>query len=124
MIKRNITKSLISIVKRKSYSSLTKDAKICKSIWSKTRGLMFRKKNYTIPLLFIFDKPGKYPIHSFFCRKFIAVWLVKRKIVDVKIIHPWKNNISPNSNFDELLEIPLNNDGKTKHLNTRRDYNI
>lgn len=84
---------------------------ICGDILSRTRGLMFRSRNYRKPLLFVFSKPGNYAIHSFFCRKFIAVWFLKGKIVDAKLILPWKTSVTPKSKFDELLEIPLNSVG-------------
>jgi uncharacterized membrane protein (UPF0127 family) len=87
-----------------------KEYTICDTIWSQFRGLMFRPKNYTRPLLFVFKKEGSYPIHSFFCRKFIAVWMLKRKIIDVKVVEPWKLSVTPKEKFDELLEIPLNSD--------------
>src|SRR3989344_3077944 len=56
----------------------------CRNIFSQSRGLMFRKKSK--PLLFLFKKPVKISIHSFFCRPFIAIWFNKNKIVDVKKI--------------------------------------
>jgi uncharacterized membrane protein (UPF0127 family) len=86
------------------------DYKICDNFFSKARGLMFRNKKYKKPLLFVFDRAGKYSIHSFFCRKFIGVWMLKGKIIDVKMVLPWKYSVTLKVKFDELLEIPLNSD--------------
>ncbi len=83
----------------------------CKDVFSKARGLMFRPKVYTRPLLFSFNKPGNYPIHSFFCRKFIAVWLLKGKVLDIQLVEPWQISVTPAEKFDELLEIPITLDG-------------
>jgi len=87
-----------------------KDYILCDSIFSKMRGLMFRSRNFKKPLLFIWKKSGKYRIHSFFCRKFHAIWFLKGKIIDDKIVNPWKCSVTPKGKFDELLEIPLNSD--------------
>jgi uncharacterized membrane protein (UPF0127 family) len=86
------------------------DYSICNNVFSKGRGLMFRSKNYKTPLLFPFNKPGRYSIHSFFCRKFIAVWLAKGKIVDIQLVEPWKFSVTGKEKFDELLEIPVSLD--------------
>ena len=68
---------------------------------------MFRGKNFSTPLLFVFSKPGRYAIHSFFCRKFIAVWMLKGRITDVTLVEPWRFAVTPQAKFDGLLEIPL-----------------
>jgi len=87
---------------------LVSDYKILRNIFQKMRGLMFRNKKFDTPLLFVFSKPGKYPIHSFFCRKFVGVWLLDNKVVDVKIVSPYKFNVTPGKKFNLLLEVPLN----------------
>lgn len=79
----------------------------CKSALSKMRGLMFRGKNFKTSLLFSWKKPGVYPIHSFFCRKFLAVWLIDGKIIEKRIVEPWKISVYPAEKFDSLLEIPV-----------------
>lgn len=90
---------------------LIKDYRICSSILSKTRGLMFRRKNYSKPLLFVWKSGLMMPIHSFFCRKFMAVWMLdagnKITIVDEKIVEPFKSNVIPGEKFNLLLEVPL-----------------
>ena len=57
--------------------------KICKSIWSKARGLMFsRKKN----LMFVFDKEQRIGLHMFFVFFPIDVLFLdkNKKIIEIK----------------------------------------
>jgi len=83
---------------------------------------MFRGDNYRKPLLFIWRKPKKRAIHSFFCREFVAVWMLKNKnqlrIIDERIVKPFKSCVIPKEKFNLLLEVPLayfrNSDGKAK----------
>ncbi len=86
---------------------VVRDYEICSSFFSKLRGLMFRSRNYKKPLLFVFSKPGIYKIHSFFCRKFVAVWMLNDKIIDIRVVKPWKLSVTPKEKFNLLLEIPL-----------------
>lgn len=86
---------------------LIKDYIICSGVFSKIRGLMFRPKNFRTPLLFVFKKPKRCAIHSFFCRKFLAIWMLKGRIVDMKIIKSWRVAVTPKEKFDEFLEIPI-----------------
>ena len=80
---------------------------IADSEFSKTRGLMFRKN--VIPILFIFNSPGIYPIHSFFVPGvFDAVYLSEKgKTTDVfRNITPGKPFICPTKKASYLLELP------------------
>jgi uncharacterized membrane protein (UPF0127 family) len=99
------------IVKHKGKKYLISDYKICKNVWSKIRGLMFRGKNYKKPLLFVFEKAGKHGIHSFFCKKFIGIWMLfhgnKIEVIDEKIVKPFKWCVVPEKKFNMLLEVPL-----------------
>ena len=81
--------------------------KLCNTFFSQISGLMFKKNS--LPLLFIFKKPKKISIHSFFCKKFIAIWFLGDTIVDMKIINSNKFSINSKNKFDKLLEIPSNN---------------
>jgi len=67
---------------------------------------MFKKN--TKPLLFIFKTKKRRAIHSFFCIPFIAVWLDESRIIEVKLINPWRISVKPKDKFDKLLEIPSN----------------
>lgn len=67
-------------------------------------GLMIYKQ----ALLFSFDKPGRHAIHSLFCPRFLAIWINNGKIVEYKLVNPWRFIIKPEKDFTELLEIPIN----------------
>lgn len=86
----------------------------CKSVFQKARGLMFRKKSK--PLLFVFKKPVKTSIHSFFCKPFVAIWFDGNRIIDVEIVKNWKFSIKPRKKFDRLLEIPSSDDNFFKFI--------
>jgi len=88
--------------------SHTLKIKPCKTLLLKATGLMFRKNSP--PLLFIYKKPTREPIHSFFCKPFIAIWFNKNKIIDVKSVKPFNPLIKPKQKFDKLLEIPENSE--------------
>jgi len=84
------------------------DVKICKSIFQKIKGLMFCRRETAKPLLFKFKRPTPMKIHSFFCPKFLAVWLdQKNKIIEAKIIKPFTLSVKPKKEFSKLIEIPL-----------------
>jgi len=82
------------------------DVEKCKNIFSKIKGLMFRKKSK--PLLFYFRKSRKWRIHSFFCLPFFAIWFDGERVVDERFVKPWIFWIQPKEKFDKLLEIPSN----------------
>ncbi len=87
---------------------LIKNFIVCDSVFSKARGLMFRPKSFGTPLLFIFRKASKTAIHSYFVDgDFLAIWFLDGKIVDKKIVKPWKFAVTPKEKFNLLLEIPL-----------------
>jgi uncharacterized membrane protein (UPF0127 family) len=60
----------------------TKKEKKLTTIIQQSSGLMFKKKSPS--LLFIQKKPVRHSIHSFFCKPFIAIWLLNDKIIDTK----------------------------------------
>lgn len=79
------------------------------------------------PLVFLFDKPNRSGIHSFFVRKkFFAIWLKNNKVIDAKIIKPYRFYVRPKNKFNMLIEIPLDSEkqisgflvGSEKDLNT------
>ena len=87
---------------------LVKNYLICDSIFSQARGLMFRKNNFKMPLLFVFNKPIKQTIHSFFVDgEFLAIWMLDGKIIEKKVVKTWKFAVTPKEKFNLLLEIPL-----------------
>ena len=80
------------------------DVKECRSILSQARGLIFKEKSK--PLFFIFKNKKRRAIHSFFCLSFVAIWFNGNRIIEVKLIKPWKISVKPKEKFDKLLEIP------------------
>lgn len=98
------------------------------SFFGMIRGLMFRNSGCD-NLLFSFSRPVKMRIHSFFVFfPFLAVWLDgKNRVIDWKIVRPFRLSIVPKKPFVKLVEVPLHkkNDkiicffvGKGKDLNT------
>ena len=72
-------------------------------------GLMFSNKN-TKPLLFSFKKEVNLKIHSWFVfYDFLAIWLDKdMKVVEKKVVRPFRINILPSRKFKYLIEVPIN----------------
>jgi len=93
------------------------DVRECLTVFSKARGLMFKKNSK--PLLFVFKRPTKQPIHSFFCQPFIAIWFNNKRVVDVKLVKSKKILIKPKEKFDRLLEIPSNSEVFSKFTDER-----
>jgi uncharacterized membrane protein (UPF0127 family) len=88
------------------------EAKKCEGLM-KGIGLMFSSKEKTDILVFEFKDLGKHAIHSFFCSRFVAVWLdEKNKVVDLKIVSPWRLSVRPKKDFRKLIEIPINKKNK------------
>lgn len=89
-----------------SKNELTIKVKKCENLASQIQGLMFRK--HSPSLLFIFKKPKKIAIHSYFCKPFIGIWLLDDKIIDKKLVEPNAFSVKPKGKFNKLLEIPSN----------------
>lgn len=80
----------------------------CDSLWKQFRGLMFRGRDAN-SLLFEFRRETKISMHSLFCPLFMAVWLDdKNRIIEKKLVLPFKLWIKPERRFRKLLEIPVN----------------
>lgn len=73
-------------------------------------GLMFRNRKKCPALLFEFKNPTKMSIHSLFVFfPFAAIWLDdKNRIVDLKIVKPFRFVIFCKKPFYKLIEIPSN----------------
>ena len=85
------------------------DVKVCNLFWM-VKGLMFtRREKARALLLFDFKKPRRLKIHSFFCPKFLAVWLdEKNKVQEIKLVKPFNPLVRPKKKFNKLIEIPIN----------------
>ncbi len=85
---------------------IAKNAKVCKSIFSKTFGLMFSKKK---SLIFIFNKEKIIPLHMFFVFYQIEILFLdkNKKVVEMK------KNFSPFTFYDPknkskyVIELPI-----------------
>ncbi|VVB99446.1 putative ACR [uncultured archaeon] len=87
--------------------SLRADIEMADNDLLRMRGLMFRPK--VVPILFIFDSPGLFPIHSHFCPgEFDAVYVnEKRKVVELfRRVPVGLDRVSPMKTASFLLELP------------------
>jgi uncharacterized membrane protein (UPF0127 family) len=84
------------------------------SEFEKGIGLMFHSRESCPAMLFEFSKPTRMRIHSLFVFfKFAGVWLDdKDKIIDKKIVKPFRLSISCKKPYYKLIEIPLNSEYK------------
>lgn len=103
------------IIKHNSKNVKIKNVKKL-SEFGKGIGLMFHRREKCPAMLFEFDKPTRMRIHSLFVFfKFAAVWLDdKNKIIDLKIVKPFRLSVSCKKPFYKLLEIPLNREYRKK----------
>jgi hypothetical protein len=89
--------------------TVARDVELANTFWSRFRGLMLRRKfPQGKALLFVFKKPGHYPIHMSFVRFTIdLVYLDNRfKVVEVReMLRPWRL-YSPKSQATYLAELP------------------
>jgi len=107
---------------------LVVDGKMCNSFFSRLRGLMFR---FSLrPMIFVFPRNTRMSIHSFFVfRKFLAIWLLNGRVVDMRVVKPWSFTVAAKGKYDTLVEIPftrkgqiskfLDGDSLEKGLNTK-----
>jgi len=86
--------------------------------WRKGIGLMFQRREKAKILIFEFKSPVKMAIHSWFVFfPFFAIWLdSKNRVLDYKIIMPFKFKILPSKKFVKLIEVPINNKYKVLGL--------
>jgi len=92
---------------------LSKRAKICKSIFSKSVGLMFSKSS---SLVFVFDEEKIIPLHMFFVFYPIDVLFLDKNRIVVEV----KENLRPFTVYTPkkiamyVIEVPVNTVRKTK----------
>ncbi len=82
------------------------------SFFGRVIGLMFKlHPEKTENLLFDFGKKVSFPIHSWFVFfKFMAVWMDKNnRVIEWKIVKPFRFSVRPKIPFNKLIEMPLNN---------------
>jgi len=84
------------------------------NLLEKSIGLMFSSRENAKILLFSFNKKQRIAIHSFFVfYNFLAVWLDNSdKVVDLKIVKPFRPCVFPSRDAFKLVEIPINRNNK------------
>jgi uncharacterized membrane protein (UPF0127 family) len=84
------------------------------SEFGKGIGLMFHSREKCPAMLFEFRKPTKMKIHSLFVFfRFAAIWLDdKNRVIEKKIVKPFRLSVSCKKSFYKLVEIPLNSEYK------------
>jgi len=87
--------------------TISEKCKICKTFFSKLRGLMFRRLKGNESLLFEFKKSKKRSIHMFFVFYSIkAIWIDQdMKVVDIKTAKPFIPYLSSKKPAKYFLEI-------------------
>ena len=115
------------IIKDNSKKILVKNIKRL-SEFQKGIGLMFHRREKCPAMLFEFNKPTNLKIHSYFVFfPFVAVWIDKNnKIIEKRIIKPFRIFIGPKKSFYKLIEIPLNSEYKEeiKKLFKNSNYSL
>jgi uncharacterized membrane protein (UPF0127 family) len=86
------------------------------SFFKRLGGLMFRTR-FEEPLLFVFERESRQPIHSLFCFvDFDAIYLDSSgRIVDLfKGIRPFTPLVTPSSKAKYLIEAPSGSAGRER----------
>ena len=89
----------------------------CRSLWSKTRGLMFSTPLHDTALVFHFSRPERWSIHMLFVFFPIDVIYLdgKRRVVDmVEGFRPFSLNYTPKKEASYLVEMEGGMIGKKK----------
>ncbi|MBR9698943.1 hypothetical protein GOV09_00610 [Candidatus Woesearchaeota archaeon] len=93
-------------------STIAKEFKVCTSIASKMRGLMFSKKRN---LIFVFPKEQRISLHMLFV--FFPIWVVyldeKKKVVAIRKLLPFISFCYPKEKAKYIIELAENPSLKT-----------
>ena len=98
---------------------LAEESRICSSIFSKARGLMFSRRIKDRGLVFVFNKEDRWSLHMFFVFFPIDVlWLNKdNRVVDLKEnFRPFELLAKPKDKAKYIIELPAET---IKNSNTR-----
>ena len=81
--------------------------------FGKFRGLMFHSKKVG-NLMFEFSRERRWGIHSLFVFfSFLAVWLDgENRVLEWKIVRPFRFSVRPRKKFRRLIEIPLSEENR------------
>lgn len=96
--------------------NLVNDVEYCRSLLSKSCGLMFRRKLRDKALVFVFDKPKHVPLHMMFVFQKIDVLFLDEK---KKVVELWKNFLpfamrTPFRKAKYVIELPAGTAEKVK----------
>lgn len=70
---------------------IVKNAKLCKSIWCKTKGLMFKKITKDEALVMKFKGEKNLGFHNWFVPQTLQLVSVKNnRVVEIRILKPWR----------------------------------
>lgn len=86
----------------------------CRTFWEQTRGMMFRDE--VVPLLFVFPKPQRVHLHSWFCPSAMDLILLNDAWEVVELKSEWEKRSSFSSSEDcsFLLELPVGTIAQTR----------
>jgi len=92
------------ITNKSTKTTIAKDYKICSSLFSKARGLMFSKKRN---LIFDFDEERRISLHMLFV--FFPIWAVylnkNKKTVAIRKLFPFIYCCYPKQKAEYILEL-------------------
>lgn len=92
------------IANKSTNQPIAKDYKICNSLFSKARGLMFSKKKN---LIFIFKKEKRISLHMLFV--FFPIWAIyldkNKEAVFIKKLCPFISSCFPKTKAKYILEL-------------------
>ncbi len=89
--------------------NLASEVKICSSLFSRAKGLMFSKKNEDKALVFIFSREARPEFHMLFVFFPIDMLFLdsKKKVVEIKHdIKPFTLSIKPLNKIKYVIELP------------------
>jgi len=88
---------------------ITDDIVVCQTMWSRMRGLMFRKRILNQAYIFVFSKPQRIALHMFWVFFPIDIlWLdEQRKVVDLRTnVKPFTPHIVSKEKGLYVIELP------------------
>lgn len=84
---------------------LVENAKLCKSLWSIIKGLMFKKINENEGLVMKFNGEKNLGFHGWFVPQTLQLIGIKdNKVVEIHILKPWRMKVMK-EHIDYLIEI-------------------
>ncbi len=82
----------------------------CEGVFDMGRGLTFRRRERAPALLFDFGKRVRFALTAFFVFfPFYVLWLdEKNKVLEAKLVKPFRFHINSKKPFTKIVEIPVN----------------